>query len=439
MSAYFRFYGRRFKSLRRLVHNKMRGGLFVIMYVAVSVLISGCYNVRFAAIVEAPDVGPNVITKYKYRLAEYYFVKNGSFVRGSFDKLKSNLERFYPNVFSDSGIPFALYESASFDSKSKYEATMLLYIFSCGTLPYCQHSGYREKFTVVVKNGQKSEKASITGKFLTSSALTCYTPIALACFNDPPMDYGTENQRCFWNTIAYGSNKDKFKINHQAIAYGLAIRLREMELAGKVEGLIVGGNTQRKGASNDVQSEVKDMQADRKPKSVVSETPSGAVAVSYDIVSCEREVGNDFSYKFELKLKGEKSLKAFRSVQKEFRATIKEDYAESFPGVKQNSLFVDFPEYKLSNGKIEGRAVVLSISVTSLTYDPNTRTGKLAVKVNATQYEEARKWIRKNIETLARDKNIALTTGEIPPAAKFYLGREELKDGNVLEIEFRTE
>ena len=61
------------------------------------------------------------------------------------------------------------------------------------------------------------------------------------------------------------------------------------------------------------------------------------------------------------------------------------------------------------------------------------------MKVNANQYKEARKWIRKNIETLARDKNIALVTGELPPAAKFYLGREELKDGNVLEIEFRTE
>ena len=104
-----------------------------------------------------------------------------------------------------------------------------------------------------------------------------------------------------------------------------------------------------------------------------------------------------------------------------------------------NSLFVDFPAYQQKEGRIEGRAVVLTISVASLTYDPNTRTGRLAVKVNANQYEEARKWIRKNIETLARDKNIALTTGEIPPAAKFYLGREELKDGNVLEIEFKTE
>ena len=61
------------------------------------------------------------------------------------------------------------------------------------------------------------------------------------------------------------------------------------------------------------------------------------------------------------------------------------------------------------------------------------------MRVNANQYEEARQWVRKNIETLARDKNIALTTGEIPPAAKFYLGREEFKDGNTLEIEFKTE
>ena len=140
-------------------------------------------------------------------------------------------------------------------------------------------------------------------------------------------------------------------------------------------------------------------------------------------------------------MKGEDnhSLSAFRKIQQEFREAVKTDYAESFPGVKKDSLFVEFSKYKLDGGKIEGRAVVLTISVASLSYDPITRKGKLAVKVNANQYEEARKWIRKNIETLARDKNIALTTGEIPPAAKFYLGREDLKDGNILEIEFMTE
>ena len=168
--------------------------------------------------------------------------------------------------------------------------------------------------------------------------------------------------------------------------------------------------------------------------------PNSATNRIYDIKLCERESGNDFAYCFVLDLIGnDKSLRTFRYVQKEFREAIKEDYAESFPGVDKNVLFVDFPEYKLKDGKIEGRAVVLTIAVSSLTYDPNTRKGILAVRVNANQYEEARKWVRKNIETLARDKNIALTTGEIPPAAKFYLGREELKDGNILEVEFRTE
>ena len=159
----------------------------------------------------------------------------------------------------------------------------------------------------------------------------------------------------------------------------------------------------------------------------------------YSILACERESGNDFAYKFELELNGEKSLKSFRAVQREFREAIKEDYAESFAGTDFASLYVDFPEYRQKGDKIEGRAVVLTISAVSLKYDPKTRTGILAVRIGANQFEEARKYIRKNIETLARDKNIALVTGEIPPAAKFYLGREEIKDGNILEIEFKTE
>ena len=161
----------------------------------------------------------------------------------------------------------------------------------------------------------------------------------------------------------------------------------------------------------------------------------------YQIIRCERESTDGFSYRFELKLNNDEdnSLYLFSLIQNEFRDAVRKDYLGTYLGTNSDSLIVDFPEYKLINGKIVGRAVVLTISVASLAYDPNTRTGKLAVKVNANQYEEARKWVRKNIETLARDKNIALVMGEIPPAAKFYLGREEFKDGNILEMEFRTE
>ena len=119
--------------------------------------------------------------------------------------------------------------------------------------------------------------------------------------------------------------------------------------------------------------------------------------------------------------------------------SIKEEYLDTYPSADVASLVVSFSGLKREGVRISGRAAVLTIKPLSLTYDVHTRRGRLAVKFNAGQAEEAKAWARRNIETLARDKNIALTTGVIPPAAKFYLGREELKDGNVLEIEFKTE
>jgi len=159
------------------------------------------------------------------------------------------------------------------------------------------------------------------------------------------------------------------------------------------------------------------------------------------MLKCERIAGSDFAYDFRLELtdKGANDLAKFHAVQQEFRNAIKKEYLESFPNADRHSVYVDFPLYKLADGKIEGRAIVLSMTVMKMTYDVGTRKGIMAMKISSGQFAAARKYIRKNIETLARDKNIALTTGEIPPAAKFYLGREELKDGNILEIEFKTE
>ena len=79
------------------------------------------------------------------------------------------------------------------------------------------------------------------------------------------------------------------------------------------------------------------------------------------------------------------------------------------------------------------------VKIQTLVYDPDTRKGHISVTFAEGHYAEARRWTRKNIETLARDKNVALRTGEIPGAAKFYLGAERVKAGNVLEIEFETE
>lgn len=167
---------------------------------------------------------------------------------------------------------------------------------------------------------------------------------------------------------------------------------------------------------------------------------SEAAAKTYTVESFERIPGSDFSYSFCLKLKdgSDAGLSALNRIKDEIRGTVAADYAGAY-GTDVREVHVDLPEFRLKEDIIRGRADVMRISVVSLTFSPQAQKGVIAVKIGAGRFEDARAWVRKNIEALARDKNVALTTGQIPPAARFYLGAERVKDGNVLEIEFETE
>ena len=379
-------------------------------------LYVGCVNRRGVITPLVPDMGPHIETRNKYRISEVAFRFKDGKVRTD---NSAELINFYqtilknqPGVFSEHGMPFRLtVNTSSTKHEQKGGWTFLMFIATVGILPIYSEYDVHIDLEISV---QGDTVAPVCLHHKGASATTLFSPIAkLVAIDEYKADAGHR-----------GFNKCTDK--GEALAYGLAVRLKELEEAGKISvGRIQAYNTVTPSVSVE-------------PHPI--EPPKQESNSLYSILSCKREAGSDFSYRFELELLGKNnSLHVFRTVQQEFRQAVKEDYVESVPGVKKQDLYVEFPEYELRGGKIEGRAVVLSISVTSLSYDPNTRTGKLAVKVNANQYEEARKWIRKNIETLARDKNIALVTDEIPPAAKFYLGREELKDGNVLEIEFKTE
>ena len=169
--------------------------------------------------------------------------------------------------------------------------------------------------------------------------------------------------------------------------------------------------------------------------------PNTPALPSYRIISCERESGSEFVYKFSLELTGNvvDPLQAFLGIKQKLRTYVRDMYAGANNVSDINSIKVDFSDESISDKLISGRAVVLTIAPVALSYDANARLGRLSVRFNVSQYEEARAWARKNIETLARDKNIALVSGEIPPAARFYSLGETLKDGNILEIEFKTE
>ena len=369
-------------------------------------------------------------------------------------RLQSDFERALPNVFSQDGIPFELVEGPTEDAWD-FCGTYAFHVFSLGLIPGAHDDDKKRTYSVVFTDLCEKLESAVLVHNRESIIQSSFLPLA-AFFSFDPIEESGHITFCQtnWNASVDDERMQKRK-QHRilAVAYGIAVKLKELEDSGKIDvakvklkvpmGLRGGGDHGNVVTLPDAQPFGEVVRRAAEPAIATPQHGQSVLRQSsaYKILSFDRESGSEFAYRFVLALLDENnsSLHTLRSVQQEFRLAVKSDYAESFPGVDASSLYVDFPEYKLTDGKINGRAVVLSISVTSLTYDPNTRMGKLAVKVNANQYEEARKWIRKNIETLARDKNIALTTGEIPPAAKFYLGREVLKNGNILEIEFKTE
>ena len=394
---------------------------------------SGCVQCRVAAVPEIPDVIDQIKTKYTYRLIKPY-------------ELRESFEKIYPEVFSSlpSSIPILIQEGNYRSDVSGGDFAWaaingFLLAGSCFTFPLITSDGRHVTYTVKI-GGYDSSSETFEFYRLDNRSGSLIGPAGLLFSYGEPKNL--PRGRKFWrsysmifagdNEIAKNKEENETLVN-RALAYGVAATLKRLEDEGKVNAV----KFQKMGAHKRLSVN----------PPVVKSVDSGIMANKdagksyYKILSCERESGNDFSYAFALKLteEAQSSLRAFRSVQNEFRNALKEDYMEVFSHSDPRSLYVDFPVYRQNEDRIEGRAVVLTIAVVALSYDPNTRKGILAVRVNANQYEEARKWVRKNIETLARDKNIALTTGEIPPAAKFYLGREELKDGNILEVEFRTE
>lgn len=160
----------------------------------------------------------------------------------------------------------------------------------------------------------------------------------------------------------------------------------------------------------------------------------------YSVQRFERVPGNEIAYEFVLDLTSSASgIALARRIKEEIRAEILSDYKATYTGERYQSIGVDFPKFVMSGGRIEGRAEIMQMRVMSLTYDQATRKGVIVVKIGTARFDQARRWVRENIEILARDKNVALMTGELPSEGKFYLGAERVKDGNILEIEFETE
>ena len=175
------------------------------------------------------------------------------------------------------------------------------------------------------------------------------------------------------------------------------------------------------------------------PAPVAVAAPAAPAVKPYTIESFAREPGDRYAYRFSLKLNDASSadLTLSRRIQADLRQSVRDDYVASSGKKDVSSLQIEFPQYAIKDGKVEGRAVVMTVELLEFVYDPATAHGRLAVKVNPQQYETTRQWVRNNIATLAKDKDANILSA-LSVKPRFTIGREVLRDDNVLEVEFHA-
>ena len=388
--------------------------------IAAVVLVQGCCSERNSTIPLVADIGADVMTQHRYRLSCVY----SSSLPGTPPKaIRFNGDfqaKCHPRVFSAHGIPVVLRIAYDrYDSDRQW--TVLIGMCTIGLLPDCKRTF--KFFKCSIEMADEADGKDTFELENRAEYADTWSPTAFLFLNGAP---SVGDHRVFYENIRHVGGGDRFSpmmfefdpgkrlakdsVFQRALAYAMAVKLKEMEDSGTIDRMLKKKAAQR------------------------------SVAPAHSIVRLDREQGKGVSYSFAIELAQhpDNVREAVKAVLREFMDSVKEDYLDSYPAADSKALKVAFSDLKIEGRLVAGRASVLTIAPVSLSYDVHTRRGKLSVRFNAGQAEEARAWIHRNIKTLVRDRNIALTTGQQPPEATYYsLG--ETVEGNVMEIEFKTE
>lgn len=388
--------------------------------VIVASSIVGCSTERISSVPNVEDIGPDVATKHRYRLSYAYSSIYSEEFKRAISVQNGFFEKCQPRVFSSSGIPVVLrvqYKKLEVSN----DWTILVGMCTVGLVPGWHRFSYFFDCSI-----EMADVADGVGTFeldCMTDHVSTWVPTAFLFFcGEPSVDgrrafslresrvggsKGPSARAMEYNPVKRLANDATFR---QALAYAAAVKLKEMEDSGKI-GAMLGKKVESRPA-----------------------------APAHSVVRLDRDANDGFAYSFTIELvRTPPDFKsAARAVLLDFMKTVKDEYLDTFPRADAASLAVSFSGLKRDGLRISGRAAVLTVKPMSLTYDPNTRRGKLSVRFSTGQVDEARAWIHRNIKTLARDKNIALTTGQLPPEATYHSLGEKIV-GNVMEIEFKTE
>lgn len=397
---------------------------FILFSVFISCVV-GCMHQRTAYFVSVEGGIKPIVTRNRYTLVDAKHkaeTANVDLMAGNTFGMRftnEGLRRFQPNVFSDDGIRVLLdYKLLNRTSGSNLGA--IPFALTLGVLPLFNHWESKSRCALNVLDNPDAG-TSFEYHTVADYATSMLSPLSFLFYNgDAEVPDSTASHSVLLTHTRYCHMIDSVNTDiyisgsEEVLAYAIAALLKKME----DNGLIVETNNKH---------------TDR------NETLQNSVSDKYEIVEFEKDDDCVYRYSFVLKRRDSSSVavRESRELKKILRAMIREDFIASFPDASR-SVVIDFPKFSLQNGKVVGKAVALTFSVASLQYDSHRRTGVLRIRIGENQFEDARKYARKNIESIARDKNIALDAKTIPQSAVFYLEGEKL-NGGMLEISFRVE
>lgn len=404
----------------------------------VLVCISGCIteSVRDSSVAKVKNLGPNISTHQRYSLVCGYHGEGTQAIETNWKFLSEH----QPNVFrSEGGIPIVLRARLKNADFSSGYGSFLLSLFSLQIIPHTQKQ--EAIYECLIEIGDL-ENVHTPFEILNigDRAQSHLFPSPLLWYTDPPDVEGycvfsqhTQTMTMTYPSVSeiYNQNKGVLGDGHKAygsayvslkgadfssgleqrsLAYGLAVKLKELEDSGKIDAML------------------------KKKTADVSTAPK------HNIIRLDRDSDKNFSYFFELELAQNPTdfKKAWQMVMQDFAKSLKEDYRDAFPSADMASLKVSFSGFKRNGLRLNGSAAVLTLKPVSLEYNSHNRKGTMSVRFAEGQVSEASTWIRRNVKTLVRDKNIALTSGSLPSEGKFEITNEKI-DGNVMTIEFMVE
>ena len=409
-------------------------------------LVTGCtIHTRLASATNVEDVGPQIQTRYKYYVVgtsemSYSIWQRGGDDHVAWERRNEDYMQMQPDVFATGGIPITvlnphggLYgdaKDAIMESTPFTAVATFLCPFSLGIIPSFQGQTYPFNREIYLFD-DVTPAGSFEGYRRTDTAMSIFfSPLPLLCLHFGPQFKDLENSRTItarkieWSWPDHGDASWRKDFFSKSEAYAIASKLKEMEDEGLMDDNMV----------------LLAKQAWAKHKINTSPSDANGTAVRLDerrspyrILRCKRVSENGYAFVVELATSNNDVLRTFQSIQDDFRSVLKRGYLKSHIGIQPQELVVDFTGYGVKDGRVEGKAVVVSLQPIACTYDAARRRGRVAIRFGAGQYEAARNYARRHIEEVARKSNIVHTEGDALPSGRYYSLDERLASDYALK------